>query len=92
MDLVCVCHVQGRMPSDLVRALKNAFLVDPMAAYNPQLGPQDFDWAGLGAGVSGLHRTAPGVSCLLGPLEAEVSFVWFCGRKHHHLYLWCAVV
>ena len=60
------------MPSDLVRALNGAFLMDPMAAFNQQLTPQDFDWAGLGAAVSSLHRTVPGASCLLGPLEAQV--------------------
>lgn len=64
--------LQGRMPADLVRALRGAFLVDPMAATNPQLQLRDFDWAGLGVAASGLHRTVPGVSCMLGPLEAQV--------------------
>lgn len=66
--------LQGRMPADLVRALRGAFLVDPMAAANPQLQLQDFDWAGLGVAASGLHRTVPGVSCMLGPLEAQVGW------------------
>lgn len=61
------------MPADLICALRSTFLCDPMSAHNPSISPEDFDWAGLGAAVSGMHRTVPGVSCLLGPLEAQVS-------------------
>jgi hypothetical protein len=32
-----------------------------------------FDWAALGAEASMIFRTAPGLSCMLGPLSAEVS-------------------
>lgn len=45
-----------------------------MAAHNPALAPTDFDWAALGAGVAGAFRTTKGVSCMLGPLEAQVHF------------------
>lgn len=80
----CPTHIlaillQGRMPGDLIRALRATFLHNPMAAHQPRLQPHDFDWAGVGAAVSGLHRTVPGVSCLLGPLEAEVR-----GRSPGH--------
>jgi hypothetical protein len=72
--LCCVpVAMQGRMPADLIRALRSTFLCDPMSAHNPSICPEDFDWAGLGAAVSSMHRTVPGVSCLLGPLEAQVS-------------------
>lgn len=64
---------QGRMPGDLIRALRATFLHDPSAAHQPRLQPHDFDWAAVGAAVSGLHRTVPGVSCLLGPLEAQAK-------------------
>lgn len=68
-------HVQGRMPADLIRALRGSFLCDPASAHNASLGPEDFDWGRLGAAVRGLHRTVPGVSCLLGPLESQVRGV-----------------
>jgi hypothetical protein len=60
------------MPADLMRALRSTFLIDPSAAHHGPLGPTDFDWSGLGAAVTGLHRNVPGVSCLYGPLESEV--------------------
>jgi hypothetical protein len=72
------------MPADLIRALRSTFLCEPMSAHNPSISPDDFDWAGLGAAVSGMHRTVPGVSCLLGPLEAQVSRTsagWLRGGK-----------
>jgi hypothetical protein len=65
--------LQGRLPSDLITALRNTFLNDPMSDTSYEPGPHDFDWAALGAAVGGLHRTVPGVSCLLGPLESQVS-------------------
>jgi hypothetical protein len=34
--------------------------------------PASFDWFSLGEEVSDLFRTCPGVSCMLGPLTAEV--------------------
>lgn len=78
-----VCSMQGRQPADLVRALRGTFLHDPMSAHNPVLQPEDFDWAAVGAAVNGLHRTVPGVSCLLGPLEAQV-------RRHKQQTSWAA--
>jgi hypothetical protein len=35
--------------------------------------PAAFDWAGFGLDVGHLCRWAPGVSCMLGPLEAEAK-------------------
>lgn len=77
--------LQGRMPGDLIRALRATFLHNPQAAHQPRLQPHDFDWAGVGAAVSGLHRTVPGVSCLLGPLEAEVRG-WSPGHRRALLH------
>jgi hypothetical protein len=86
--VVCPVLLQGRMPADLIRALRSTFLCDPMSAHNPSISPEDFDWAGLGAAVSGMHRTVPGVSCLLGPLEAQVSRTVLAVRRqgqHQHM-------
>ncbi|KAF6265615.1 Nse4 C-terminal-domain-containing protein [Scenedesmus sp. NREL 46B-D3] len=63
---------KGRTPADLIRALRQRFIADPlMVAGLPSLAA--FDWAALGAEASLIHRTAPGISCMLGPLSAEAK-------------------
>ena len=50
--------------------------------------PSSFDWYGLGEEVSDLFRTCPGVSCMLGPLTAEVSQTYAAWTQE--LWILCA--
>ncbi|WIA14152.1 hypothetical protein OEZ85_002694 [Tetradesmus obliquus] len=63
---------KGRTPADLIRALRQRFITDPLMATGlPPLAA--FDWAALGAEASLIHKAAPGINCMLGPLSAEAK-------------------
>jgi hypothetical protein len=69
-------HSAGRQPSDLLAAIKRCYrLRNPAAAAaaaSGAAGAVPIDWAALGRGASGrLFREAPGVACMLGPLQAQ---------------------
>eukprot|EP00775_Hariotina_reticulata_P011264 gene11264-11414_t len=63
---------RGRTPADFVAALRNQYVNDPLAASGP-LQFDAFDWPQLGAEVSHLHRRAPGLQCMVGPISAEIK-------------------
>lgn len=62
--------VQGRTPHDLVRALKTEFV----STGNPQEDganiPDAFNWVALARVAAKYFKHAPGVSCMLGPMNA----------------------
>eukprot|EP00879_Flechtneria_rotunda_P021445 GHRR01022602.1.p1 GENE.GHRR01022602.1~~GHRR01022602.1.p1 ORF type:complete len:249 (+),score=60.38 GHRR01022602.1:691-1437(+) len=62
---------QGRTPGDLISALRMAFVIDSIAAAAGGMHEDAFDWAAMGGGCSGMHKSGPGVNCMRGPLAAE---------------------
>jgi hypothetical protein len=82
------CSLQGRTPADLIRALRQRFIADPLMVTGlPSLA--SFDWAALGAEASLIHRTAPGINCMFGPLSAEVSWHISLHLKLHCFSIEC---
>ncbi len=62
--------VQGQTPHDLIRALKTEFV----STGNPQEDganiPDAFNWGALTRVAAKYFKHAPGVSCMLGPMNA----------------------
>lgn len=62
--------LQGRTIHDFIVALRANHVHDVRAQQEAVEDPTAFDWVQLGEGVSHLFRSAPGVGCMLGPLDA----------------------
>ncbi|KAK9844620.1 hypothetical protein WJX74_004834 [Apatococcus lobatus] len=63
---------QGQCPGDVIRRLRAIFLTSEYAP-DEQIDPNDFDWAALSQLASHHFCSAPGVACMLGPMNAEVK-------------------
>lgn len=65
------CWLQGRTVRDFIRALKSAYAVGAEAlADDEPLAADAFDWSALARASAPRFRMAPGVSCMLGPMDA----------------------
>lgn len=72
MDQACLGYMQGQCPGDVIRRLRAVFLTSEYAP-EEQVDPHDFDWIALSQLASQYFSTAPGVACMLGPMNAEVK-------------------
>ena len=56
----------------MIRRLRALFVA---TEYGPdeQIDPSDFDWAALSQSAAGHFKSAPGVSCMLGPMALEAK-------------------
>lgn len=64
--------MQFRTPADLIRCLKAQYVAS--AGGNGQeegaTVPEAFNWAALAQGTAQYFKHAPGLSCMLGPMDA----------------------
>ncbi|KAK9844086.1 hypothetical protein WJX81_004253 [Elliptochloris bilobata] len=62
---------RGRTVRDFIRALKTTYgRGEEALADDEPLAPDAFDWGALARRAAPLFRPAPGVSCMLGPMDA----------------------
>ncbi|KAK9814085.1 hypothetical protein WJX72_000419 [[Myrmecia] bisecta] len=62
---------KGRSITDFLRRLKARYVHSSEAQEDGALDPEAFNWAALGQHVNKYFKTAPGVCCMLGPLDAQ---------------------
>jgi hypothetical protein len=63
--------MQGRTSFDLVSVLRATYVRGEDPQSSGREDPSAFQWSELRAESSKMFRTAPGVNCMLGPLDAE---------------------
>ncbi|KAK9915331.1 hypothetical protein WJX75_007729 [Coccomyxa subellipsoidea] len=61
---------KGRTPNDLIRALKTEFVATAHPQEDGANIPEAFNWAALSKLAARYFKHAPGISCMLGPMDA----------------------
>ncbi len=67
--IVCTC-VQKRNPGDLIRGLRAQYVASGNAQEDGANMPEAINWVAFARDVAPYFKSAPGLSCMLGPMDA----------------------
>ena len=72
-ERLLVQHNQGRTVAEFINVLRRNYVLTDNPQEDAMTIPDSFQWEVLGSRLGRLFRAAPGVSCMLGPLDVVIK-------------------